>query len=65
MIGNAVSVDIVDTLLAMLRRLCPGALGTPRPLIDRSEARWGLCPAWACQASVVVPHASADLLLLT
>ena len=38
MIGNAMSVNIVEVLLVMLSRSCPSVLGTKAPLPDRWSA---------------------------
>eukprot|EP00974_Lingulodinium_polyedra_P117930 11165191-Lingulodinium_polyedra.AAC.1 len=32
---ESIPADIVETLLAILSRSCPGALGAPRPLADK------------------------------
>ena len=44
MIGNAMSVNVVEALVVMLSRSCPGVLGAP--LNDR----------WSTRSSVAVPH---------
>ena len=37
MVGNSMSVNIIEVLLAMLSRACPAVLGAP-PLPDRWSA---------------------------